>query len=123
MNSAIVANIAKVAYDEPSGSLLNESDNGVVNTWRIWWVQAESVVGFLNAWQKGYGGEEYYKIAENVWNYIRESIVDKRGGGEWFSQVDAGGNYAKFKPTVDPWKCPYHNGRMCLEVIRRLAAE
>ncbi len=123
MNSAIVANIAKVAYDEPSGSLLNESDNGVVNTWRIWWVQAESVVGFLNAWQKGYGGEEYYKIAENVWNYIRESIVDKRGGGEWFSQVDAEGNYAKFKPTVDPWKCPYHNGRMCLEVIRRLAAE
>ncbi len=123
MNSAIVANIAKVAYDEPSGSLLNESDNGVVNTWRIWWVQAESVVGFLSAWQKGYGGEEYYKIAENVWNYIRESIVDKRGGGEWFSQVDAEGNYAKFKPTVDPWKCPYHNGRMCLEVIRRLAAE
>lgn len=123
MNSAIVANIAKVAYDEPSGSLLNESDNGVVNTWRIWWVQAESVVGFLNAWQKGYGGEEYYKISENVWNYIRESIVDKRGGGEWFSQVDAEGNYAKFKPTVDPWKCPYHNGRMCLEVIRRLAAE
>lgn len=122
MNSAIVANIAKVAYDEPSGSLLNESDNGVVNTWRIWWVQAESVVGFLNAWQKGYGGEEYYKIAENVWNYIRESIVDKRGGGEWFSQVDATGNYAKFKPTVDPWKCPYHNGRMCLEAIRRLTA-
>lgn len=122
MNSAIVANIANIAYDKPSGSLLNESDNGVVNTWRIWWVQAESVVGFINAWQKGYGGEEYYKIAENVWNYIRESIVDKREGGEWFSQVDAEGSYAKFKPTVDPWKCPYHNGRMCLEVIRRLSA-
>lgn len=123
MNGAIVRNIAETAYDKPSGSLLNESDNGVVNTWRIWWVQAESVVGFLNAWQRGYGGEEYREIAENIWRYIRESIVDKREGGEWFSQVDAEGNYAKFKPTVDPWKCPYHNGRMCLEAIKRLAAE
>lgn len=122
MNSRIVRNIAEIAYDKPSGSLLNESDNGVVNTWRIWWVQAESVVGFLNAWQRGYGGEEYYEIAKSVWDYIREKIVDKREGGEWFSQVDAEGNYAKFKPTVDPWKCPYHNGRMCLEAIRRLTA-
>lgn len=122
MNSRIVRNIAEIAYDKPTGSLLNESDNGVVNTWRIWWVQAESVVGFLNAWQRGYGGEEYYKIAESVWGYIREKIVDKREGGEWFSQVDAEGNYAKFKPTVDPWKCPYHNGRMCFEAIRRLTA-
>lgn len=122
MNSAIVENIAKIAYDKPSGSLLNESDNGIVNTWRIWWVQAESVVGFLNAWQKGYGGEEYFGIAESIWNYIRENIVDSREGGEWFSQVDSDGNYAEFKPAVDPWKCPYHNGRMCLEVIRRLTA-
>lgn len=122
MNSRIVGNIAKIAYDEPSGSLLNESDNGVVNTWRIWWVQAESVVGFLNAWQKGYGGEEYYDIARNIWGYIRDNIVDKREGGEWFSQVDAEGKYAAFKPTVDPWKCPYHNGRMCLEAIKRLNA-
>ncbi len=123
MNGRIVRNIAEIAYDKQSGSLLNESDNGVVNTWRIWWVQAESVVGFLNAWQRGYGGEEYYNIAESIWSYIAGNIVDKREGGEWFSQVDAEGNYAKFKPTVDPWKCPYHNGRMCLEAIRRLTAE
>lgn len=120
MNSRIVRNIADIAYDKESGSLLNESDNGVINTWRIWWVQAESVVGFLNAYQKGYGGEEYLRISESVWHYIRESIIDKREGGEWFSQVDENGGYAKFKPTVDPWKCPYHNGRMCLEAIKRL---
>lgn len=120
MNKRIVRNIADIAYDKASGSLLNENDSGIVNTWRIWWVQAESVVGFINAYQKGYGGEEYMHIAESVWGYIKEHIVDKREGGEWFSQVDENGSFAEFKPTVDPWKCPYHNGRMCLEVMRRL---
>lgn len=120
MNSKIVRNIYNIAFDKKTGSLLNENDSGKINTWRIWWVQAESVVGFLNAFQRGYGNEEYRDAAQAVWAYIRENIVDKREGGEWFSQVDENGQYAAFKPTVDPWKCPYHNGRMCLEVINRL---
>lgn len=122
MNKEIVRNIADIAYDRATGSLLNENDSGVINTWRIWWVQAETVIGFTNGYQKGYGGEEYLDIAHNVWNYIKDKIIDRRPGGEWFSQVDENGNYAQFKPTVDPWKCPYHNGRMCLEMMRRLAA-
>ena len=70
---------------------------------------------------EGYGGEEYFEISSNVWKFIQEHIVDKRPGGEWHSQIDDNWNYAPFKPVVDPWKCPYHNGRMCLEMIRRLA--
>ncbi len=120
INSKIVRNVANIAYDKNSGSLLNESDKGVVNTWRIWWVQAESVIGFTNAFQKGYGGREYLDIASNIWNYIENKIIDKRAGGEWFSQVDEDGSPAEFKPVVDPWKCPYHNGRMCIEMIGRL---
>lgn len=121
MNRRIVRNIADIAYHKESGSLLNERENDKVNTWRIWWVQAETVVGFYNAYQKGYGDTEYLNIAESVWEYIKAHIIDKRNGGEWFSQVDENGEYAKFKPTVDPWKCPYHNGRMCLEIMRRAA--
>ncbi len=121
MDRRIVRNIADIAYDKETGSLLNENDSGKVNTWRIWWVQAETVVGFLNAYGRGYGDEEYLDIAKSVWAYIKDKIIDKREGGEWFSQVDENGNYAKFKPTVDPWKCPYHNGRMCLEVMRRIS--
>ncbi|MCM1054022.1 MAG: AGE family epimerase/isomerase [Bacteroides sp.] len=117
MNKKIAANIAKIAFKD--GSILNERENDKINTWRIWWVQAESVVGFLNAYQR-YNDPEYMKIAESVWNYIKESIIDKRQGGEWYSQVDENGVPADFKATVDPWKCPYHNGRMCLEVIKRL---
>ena len=116
MNEKIVAKIANVAFE--NGALNNECVNGEVNKWRIWWVQAESVVGFLNAVQR-YGDPKYREIAETVWQYIKNNIVDKREGGEWHSQVDEQGNYAEFKPVVEPWKCPYHNGRMCLEVINR----
>lgn len=116
MNKSIVKNIADIAFED--GSLLNERENDKINKWRIWWVQAEGVVGFLNGFQR-YGNTEYYEIARSIWGYIKDSIVDKRQGGEWFSQVDENGEYAKFKATVDPWKCPYHNGRMCLEVIKR----
>lgn len=120
MNKRIVAHIAKTAYDKESGSLLNECDNGVVNRLRIWWVQAESVVGFLNAYQHGYGGHEYVDIAENIWSYIMNNIVDKRSGGEWIWAADDSGKPDPSRSVVDPWKCPYHNGRMCLEALRRL---
>lgn len=116
MNEKIVAKIADVAFE--NGALNNECVNGEINKWRIWWVQAEAVVGFLNAVQR-YKNPEYRKISETIWQYIKANIVDKREGGEWHSQVDEQGNYADFKPVVEPWKCPYHNGRMCLEVIKR----
>lgn len=120
MDKRIVANIAKIAYDKESGSLLNECDKGVVNRLRIWWVQAESVVGFLNAYQHGYGGKEYLDIAENIWGYIKNNITDKRPGGEWHWSLDDSGKTDPARNIVDPWKCPYHNGRMCLEALRRL---
>lgn len=100
-------------------SLLNECERGVDNTARIWWVQAETVVGFLNAYQKSPEKDYFLEAAVDVWHYIQEHIVDAREGGEWFYQCDAQGVPADFKPIVEPWKCPYHNGRMCLEVITR----
>lgn len=117
MNKAIVANIADIAFE--NGSLNNERDKTEINRTRIWWVQAESVVGFLNGYQR-YGEEKYLEMSRSVWNYIKNNIVDKREGGEWFSQIEENGCYTKEKATVDPWKCPYHNGRMCLEVIKRV---
>ena len=116
MNERIAANIANIAFE--NGALNNECVNGEINKWRIWWVQAETVVGFLNV-SKRYNNPEYRRIAESVWQYIKTNIIDDRQGGEWHSQVDRQGNYADFKPVVEPWKCPYHNGRMCLEVINR----
>lgn len=117
MNKAVVKNIADIAFE--NGALNNERDKTEINKNRIWWVQAESVVGFLNGWQR-YNEDRYLDISEAVWDYIKNNIVDKRPGGEWYWQLDEKGNYAKERAEVDPWKCPYHNGRMCLEVIKRV---
>jgi len=47
-----------------------------------------------------------------------DKMVDTRPGSEWFWQADKYGTPAH-KPIVEPWKCPYHNGRMCMELMRR----
>lgn len=101
------------------GSLLNEAENGVDDTTRVWWVQAEAIVGFVNGYQKRPEKTEYLTAAEGLWNYIKEYVIDKRAGSEWFWSVNADGSPVE-KPIVEPWKCPYHNGRMCMEVIRRM---
>ena len=87
---------------------------------RVWWVQAEAFLGFLNAWQRT--GEERFRDAMvSQWRYIRDHMADKRPGSEWFWYVSEDGVPGADKPIADPWKCPYHSGRMCLEALRRLA--
>lgn len=114
--------VYQVAFD--GSSLANECERGIVNDWRVWWVQAETVVGFLNGYEKT-GREEYLGAAQNVWTYIKEHLIDRRGGyaagREWYWRVGADGKPDGTKPVADAWKCPYHNGRMCFEVIRRLS--
>ncbi|NCC94840.1 MAG: N-acylglucosamine 2-epimerase, partial [Opitutae bacterium] len=41
-----------------------------------------------------------------------------REGSEWFWRLDEAGKPARM-PIVEPWKCPYHNGRMCMELMAR----
>lgn len=114
----LTAEIYKVAFD--GHSLANECEKGVVNVHRIWWVQAETVIGFLNGWQKDPSKTEYLEAAKSEWQFIKDHVMDKRQGSEWFWEVDQSGKPYEGRPIVEPWKCPYHNGRMCFEVIRRL---
>ncbi len=116
ITKTITENIYKRAYT--GNSLVNEAENGVVDTTRIWWVQAEAVVGFLNGYQKSPEHKEYLEAAEDIWGYIRDYLVDKRCS-EWYWALDENRKPLE-KPIVEPWKCPYHNGRMCFEVIRRM---
>lgn len=114
----LTAEIYKVAFD--GHSLANECEKGVVNVHRIWWVQAETVIGFLNGWQKDPSRTEYLDAAKSEWQFIKDHVMDKRQGSEWFWEVDPSGKPYEGRPIVESWKCPYHNGRMCFEVIRRL---
>ncbi len=117
VTKTITKNIYNRAYE--NHSLANEAENGVVDTTRVWWVQAEAVVGFLNEYQKSPGRLEYLTASMDIWCYIKKYLVDPREGSEWFWSVDKDGRPQE-KPIVEPWKCPYHNGRMCFEVIRRM---
>lgn len=114
----LAENVYQAAYH--NHSLWNERERGTENKTRVWWVQAESVVGFLNAGEKMPEHPEYRQAAEEIWEYIKTYLVDKRNGSEWFWEVNDEGKPESRKPIVEPWKCPYHNGRMCFEVIRRL---
>ena len=108
--------IYKVAFD--GRSLPAESENGVVNERRDWWVQAETVLGFLNGFLRDKDHTDYLDAAIHQLDFIKEHVFDKRNGSEWFYRVDKDGNPDSSEAMVEEWKCPYHNGRMCMELIR-----
>ena len=125
---AIALKMAQAVYDEAldqDGSLFYEADSQgkLIDPNKHWWAQAEAVVGFYNAYQLS-GEEHFLRHSYRIWEYIEEKVVD-HVHGEW---------HAKLKPNgvpftaqedgdaclVGPWKCPYHNARVCLEMMRRL---
>ena len=83
---------------------------------RQWWVQAETVVGNLWLW-KYHGDADGLDRAVRCWDWIRDNLVD-RDRGEWFWGTDPDGNPDLESPKAGFWKCPYHNTRMCLEVLK-----
>lgn len=118
----IVDNLAEKTYELAfdGTSLANESENGVVDTSRIWWVQAEACLGFFNKWQRNESDIKYLDASLAIWEFIKKNVVDSRPGSEWFWLTDENGQAVPDKPIVEPWKCPYHNGRMCIEIIKRV---
>jgi len=104
---------------QPDGSMLDEKDRetGHTRSVRSWWPQAETVVGNVNAWELN-GDSRYIERAVSNWNYTKKYFVDNKNGG-WHSSVaenglPGNGDKGGF------WVCPYHNARMCLEIIERV---
>lgn len=84
---------------------------------RHWWVQAESVVGYFNLWDH-FGDQTGLENAIMCWEFIKAHIID-RENGEWFWSLRADGTVNREDDKAGFWKCPYHNGRMCMELIER----
>jgi mannobiose 2-epimerase len=112
----IAYNIGEYAIQE-DGSLINEEENSIKDFDRVWWVQAEAVIGFLNIYEKN-KDELMLTYAKDLWTYIKDKIIDKRPGAEWYQSINAKGNPTT-RRIVEPWKAPYHNGRFCLEIMKR----
>jgi mannobiose 2-epimerase len=112
----IVRKVAKASEKglQPDGSMAYESgDND-----RHWWVQAEAVVGFLNLYQH-FGDRAALQKALRLWEYVKANLID-HNRGEWYWSIRADGSVNLDDDHAGFWKCPYHNGRMCLEILERL---
>ncbi|HOW31407.1 MAG TPA: AGE family epimerase/isomerase [Bacteroidales bacterium] len=116
----VCINILRASLEglQPDNSLLYEMKaNGHTDTQRHWWVQAEAVVGLINGYELT-GDKLLAEKAGEVFHYIIDNLVDKQNG-EWYWGVYADGSINKIDDKAGFWKCPYHNSRMCLEVMRR----
>ncbi len=105
---------------QPDGSIVYEKEgaNGHVNADRHWWPQAEAVVGLLNLYELN-SMEVYLEKAVLCWDYIENNLVDHEHG-EWFWSIKEDGSINTEDDKAGFWKCPYHNTRSCLEIIRRM---
>jgi mannobiose 2-epimerase len=96
-------------YDTAHNRLIRE---------KHWWPQAETLVGFYNAWQLS-DRHEFLQYTYNNWAFIKQYIRDNKNG-EWFWGVYEDHSVMPSQDKVGLWKCPYHNGRACMEIIKRI---
>ena len=109
--------------DPVHGGMYDELSDHVLHDGKVWWVQAEAVVGFMNAWRHT-GDEVFLEAMLDTWMFTDAHLID-HAFGEWFGATDASGRHGYAQSTerqqkAGPWKCPYHNARMCLEMLHRL---
>ena len=110
--------VLAAGLDRANGGIYYElAPGGELDTQKHWWVQAEGVVGFLNACQLS-GRGEFLDAALKTWDFIDAHVID-RGLGEWHNRVTAQGEPIPALNLVDFWKCPYHNTRAMLETAER----
>lgn len=116
-----IVKIAEAADEglNPDGSMIYENfiDKGKVDRELHWWVQAENVVGHINLYQH-FGDRQALEKAVKCWNFIKTFIIDGQNG-EWHWSVYANHEVNIKDDKAGFWKCPYHNGRMCMEILER----
>ena len=100
-NLLISENILNIAFE--NGAVNNERENEKIDKKRVWWVQAESVVGFVNAYQQS-GDRKFLEAASTVYEWIKNYQTDKRDNSEWWGEVDFNGVPMQTVDMVNPWK-------------------
>jgi mannobiose 2-epimerase len=103
---------------DTDAGLWYEMENGQLVKEKHWWPQAEALVGLYNAWQITLE-EKYLQQLLKVWTFIQVRLTDKKHG-DWYWGIEADYSPMKGQDKVGLWKCPYHNGRACIELINRI---
>jgi mannobiose 2-epimerase len=123
--------VEREGIDKDGGLFLESVRFGShLRTNKHWWLQAETLVGLMNGYELT-GDLNLWDGVKQTWQFIDHYVIDHKGG-EWFTKVNRLGQPYLVEPfedpspyyrndwKVDPWKCPYHNGRACLEMISRI---
>lgn len=113
-----IANAAAKGLSD-DGGLNYELEDGHLSADKHWWVQAEALVGFYNAYQLS-GEKVFIGRFEKSWNFIEKYILDV-DKGEWYWGVHNDYSIMQHEDKAGFWKCPYHNSRACIEIMRRIA--
>lgn len=106
----------RTGIDPKDGGMFYEAhaDRSISRANKDWWPQAEAVVGFMNAWKIS-GEARFLTAARQSWTFIEEHLKQKTG--EWYWAITPDGQPDTVNDKAGPWKCPYHNGRACLEIM------
>jgi cellobiose epimerase len=115
--SVEVAIAAEEGLDN-DGGLWYEYERGHLIKQKHSWPQAEAMIGFFNAWQNT-GQEKFLSQSLQSWRFVKEYIHDKNCG-EWYWGVNEDYSPMNGEDKVGIWKCPYHNSRACIEIIKRI---
>lgn len=104
---------------DADGGLFDEGHEGggIAIPNKVWWGQAEAIVGSVNAWQIT-GDEKYLDAACKVWEYIKAQVINGPAG-EWFASGKNSPDEENSHLLCGPWKCPYHNARAAFEICER----
>ncbi|MDR2564073.1 MAG: AGE family epimerase/isomerase [Prevotellaceae bacterium] len=124
-NQELISKIAKISQKiadaaaegiGDDGGMAYECKNGIIDYDRHWWVQAEAVAGYIIAYRNTQD-RRYSTLAKRAMQYIKHNVIDFENG-EWFWSLNLDGSANRIDDKAGPWKCPYHNGRMCLVAIK-----
>ncbi len=124
----MAAVVAREGVDQDGGLFLESTRYGShLRTNKHWWLQAENLVGLMNAFEMT-GDLNYWNTVMKAWDFIDNHVIDHEYG-EWFTKVNRLGVPYRVEPAddpspyyrndwkIDPWKCPYHNGRAMMEMV------
>lgn len=113
-----VINAALEGLDKDGGFMQTAGANGLIDTDKSWWVQAEALIGLQNAWELSQNNV-YLERLDAVWSFIKSHLIDVKG--EWYSKVNQNGEVLNEENKAGPWKSPYHQSRALIAVLGSIA--
>jgi mannobiose 2-epimerase len=116
--SVLIATASERGLDKDGGLWYEKKADHLVKE-KHWWPQSEAMVGFYNAYELT-GDNQFLARSLDSWKFIQRHLLDNKG--EWYWGVREDYTVMEGEDKIGMWKCPYHNGRACIELIRRIDA-